>query len=81
MAGGMQKNGNASKITLIRESAVYLIDFSTVEGYFKTNQIVKAGDIVYVEPIKRVISDNSTTVALLLSTVTTVTALLVLFTR
>jgi polysaccharide export outer membrane protein len=81
MSGGMDKTGNASKITLIRNKDVYLIDFSTIEGYYDTNQIVKAGDIIYIEPIKRIISDNSTTVALILSSITTVTALLVLFTR
>jgi polysaccharide export outer membrane protein len=81
MAGGMQKTGNAEKITLIRGQEVYLIDFSTVEGYYKTNQIVKAGDIIYIEPINRVISENSSTIALILSSITTVTALLVLFVR
>jgi len=79
MAGGMGKTGNASKITLIRGKEVYLVDFSTVDGYYKTNQIVRAGDIVYVEPINRVISDNASSVAILLSTITTITALIVLF--
>lgn len=81
LAGGMERTGNASKITLIRESEVYLIDFSTIDSYYKTNQIVKAGDIIYIEPIKRIISDNSSTVALILSSITTVTALLVLFVK
>ena len=81
MAGGMEKTGNASKITLIRGSEVYLIDFSTIDSYYKTNQIVRAGDIIYIEPIKRIISDNSSSVALILSSITTVTALLVLFVK
>lgn len=79
MAGGMQKTGNASKITLIRGEDVFLIDFSTVEGYYKSNQIVKAGDIIYIEPINRVVSENASTLALLLSSITTITALVVLF--
>ena len=81
MAGGMQKTGNSSKITLIRGKELFLIDFSSVDGYYKTNQIVKAGDILYVEPINRVISENSSTIALVLSTITTATALIVLFAR
>ena len=81
MAGGMEKTGTASKITLIRGSEVYLIDFSTIDSYYKTNQIVRAGDIIYIEPIKRIISDNSSSVALILSSITTVTALLVLFVK
>ena len=81
MAGGMQKTGNAAEITLLRGKEVFLIDFSTVDGYYKTNQIVKAGDIIYIEPINRVITENSATIALVLSSITTVTALLVLFVR
>jgi len=81
MAGGLQRTGNASKITLIRGEEVFLIDFSSVDGYYKTNQIVKAGDIIYIEPINRVITENSSTIALVLSSITTVTALLVLFVR
>jgi len=79
MAGGMQKNGNASSIKLIRGKEVYLIDFSTVQGYYESNQIVKAGDIIYVEPIKRLIADNSNTLALILTMITTTTTLLILF--
>ncbi|MEN8247784.1 MAG: polysaccharide biosynthesis/export family protein [Bacteroidota bacterium] len=78
-AGGLGKVGNASKMKLIRGEEVFLIDFSTVEGYFNTNQLVKAGDIIYIEPINRVVADNANTFALILSAITTTTALLVLF--
>lgn len=81
LAGGLYNDGNAKKITLVRGNDVYLIDFSTVKGFYESNQIVKAGDIIYIEPIKRLISDNANSVALILSTITTATALLVLFTR
>jgi polysaccharide export outer membrane protein len=81
LSGGLQKNGNASKMTLIRGKEVFLIDFSTVEGYYKTNQLVKAGDIIYIEPINRLIADNANVFALILSLISTTTTLLVLFTR
>lgn len=81
LAGGLYNDGNAKKITLVRGNDVYLIDFSTVKGFYESNQIVKAGDIIYIEPIKRLISDNANSVALILSTITTATALLLLFTR
>lgn len=81
MSGGMDKTGNASKMKLIRGDEVFIIDFSTVKGYYESNQIVKAGDIIYIEPINRIIADNATTVALILSTITTTIALLVLFTQ
>jgi polysaccharide biosynthesis/export protein len=81
MAGGMKTNGNASKMKLIRGEEVFLIDFSTVSGYYESNQIVRAGDIIYVEPINRPLADNATSFALILSAMTTVLALLVIFVR
>ena len=79
LAGGMDKTGNASRIKLIRGSEVFLIDFSTVQGYYETNQIVLPGDVIYIEPIKRLIAENANVFALILSVVTTTTTLLVLF--
>ena len=81
MAGGMDKTGNAKAMKLIRGNEVFLIDFSTVKGYYESNQIVKAGDIIYIEPINRVVADNSGTIALILSMVTTTITLIVLVTN
>jgi polysaccharide export outer membrane protein len=81
MSGGLENNGNASAMKLIRGSEVFLVDFSTVEGYYASNQIVKAGDIIYIEPINRVLADNAGTIALILSMVTTTVTLLVLVTN
>lgn len=81
MAGGMDKTGNASAIKLIRGKEVFLIDFSTVKGYYESNQIVKAGDIIYIEPINRALADNAGTIALVLSMLTTTITLLVLVTN
>lgn len=79
MAGGLQNNGKASDLKLIRGDQVFVIDFSTVEGYYAGNQIVQPGDIIYVEPIKRFLSENGTEVALILSIITSLTTLLILF--
>ena len=79
IAGGMEKIGNAKAIKLIRGNEVFLIDFSSVKGYYETNQIVKAGDIIYIEPIKRALADNTGTIALILSMITTTTTLILLF--
>ncbi len=81
LAGGMEKTGNASAIKLIRGDEVFLIDFSTVKGYYESNQIVKAGDIIYIEPINRALADNAGTIALVLSMLTTTITLLVLVTN
>ena len=81
MAGGLEDKGNASAMKLIRGSEVFIIDFSTVESYYASNQIVRAGDIIYIEPINRAIADNAGTIALMLSMITTTVTLLVLVTN
>jgi polysaccharide biosynthesis/export protein len=78
MAGGMQENGNANSIKLIRGDETFLIDFSTIEGYYASNQIVQPGDIVYIEPIKRFFRGNAVEISVFLSLVTTTTTLLIL---
>ena len=78
LSGGMDINGNAEAIKLIRGEEVFLIDFSSVKGYYETNQIVKAGDIIYIEPIKRALADNTGTIALVLSMITTSITLIIL---
>ena len=81
MSGGLERTGKSSGIKLIRGDQVFIIDFSTVEGYYAGNQIVQPGDIIYIEPIKRVLADNATSVALILSAITSLTTILVLFIR
>jgi polysaccharide export outer membrane protein len=57
LAGGGGKNGNVSKIKVIRKienkQEVYLIDLSKIEGIRYSNMSVEAGDIIYVEPTKQ----------------------------
>lgn len=78
MAGGMKDLGNSSSIKLIRGEQTFLIDFSTIEGYYSSNQIVQPGDIVYIEPIKRFFRGNSVEITVFLSFVTTMTTILIL---
>ena len=56
-AGGIQEDGKAYKVKLIRENPdhskmpyVYLMDLSTIDGIMYGKSIVQAGDIIYVEP-------------------------------
>lgn len=81
MAGGMQENGNAESIKLIRGDKTFLIDFSTIDAYYATNQIVQPGDVVYIEPIKRLLRGNAVEISVFLSLLTTTTTLLVLLLR
>lgn len=55
LAGGISEDGKAYKVKLIRgdlrDPTVYLIDLSTIEGLKKSNIILQAGDIIYIEPL------------------------------
>jgi polysaccharide export outer membrane protein len=59
-AGGIQDNGKASMVKLIRGDAkkpkVYKIDLSSIEGMQQADLIVQSGDVIYVESAERAIS-------------------------
>ncbi|GHN01300.1 hypothetical protein WSM22_27890 [Cytophagales bacterium WSM2-2] len=58
MSKGVDNNAKAHNIRLIRDTHVYQIDFSTIQGYMEGNMIVESGDIVYVEPIRRPLTEG-----------------------
>ena len=53
MAKGLTNDARANNIKLIRGDHIYQIDFSTIKGYLEGDMLVEAGDIIYVEPIRR----------------------------
>ncbi len=53
MGKGLTNEAKAHNIRVIRGERVYLVDFSTIDGYRKGNMVMESGDIVYVEPIRR----------------------------
>lgn len=79
-AGGIGIDGKARNIRLIRGQDVYLIDFSTIEGYKQGNMIVQPGDLVYVEPLRRPFvegfRDYAPMVSMIISTTTLVMLLI-----
>lgn len=54
---GVDNYGKAHNIRVLRGEEFYLVDFSTIEGYRKGNMIMQHGDIVYVEPVRRPVSE------------------------
>lgn len=58
LAGGITETGKSNVIKLIRGDSrnpqVHLINLSTVEGMTKSNMLLQANDIIYVEPVKKV---------------------------
>ena len=70
----------ACNIRLIRDDEVYIIDFSTAEGYQQSRMRVVPNDIVYVEPVRRpfkeLIRDTAPLIAILSSLTTLVVVLI-----
>ena len=57
LAKGVAENGRGHNIRVIRNDEVMIADFSTFEGYKKSNFLMKPGDIVYVEPVRKPFSE------------------------
>lgn len=53
LAKGVGTDGKAHNIRVLRGNEIYLVDFSTIEGYMKNNLVLQSGDVVYVEPVRR----------------------------
>jgi polysaccharide export outer membrane protein len=62
LSGGVTENARVRNIRLIRgdlkDPEVQLIDLSTVEGMMQANLQMRPNDIVYVEPVRRVLRES-----------------------
>jgi polysaccharide export outer membrane protein len=54
-----------------------MVDFSTIDGYLKGNMIMEPGDIVYVEPVRKPLSEAMRDYGPLLSVVISVLTLII----
>lgn len=61
-AGGITDRGKAKKIRIMRQTPngrqVYLVDLSTMKGLDYADMIVQANDIIYVEPVPRIVRET-----------------------
>lgn len=74
---GIDNLGKAHNIRVLRGNEFYLVDLSTIEGYRKGNMIMQHGDIVYVEPVRRPVSEAVRDYGPLLSLGLSITTLIV----
>jgi polysaccharide export outer membrane protein len=77
LSKGVGNDAKANNIRLLREDKVFLVDFSTFDGYLKNNMIVEPGDIVYVEPIRRPFLEGLRDYGAVISLVTSIGAIVV----
>lgn len=81
MAKGVDNSGNVQNIRVIRNNQVFVVDLSTIDGYRKGNMLLESGDIIYVEPIRRPVSEGLQANSALFSIVTLVITLVAILTR
>ncbi|MDL5049243.1 polysaccharide biosynthesis/export family protein [Oscillatoria amoena NRMC-F 0135] len=77
LAGGLDRDSKAQNIRVLRGQEFYVADLSTLEGYTRTNMILQPGDIVYIEPIRRPVSEALRDYVSLISLITSFTTLIV----
>jgi polysaccharide biosynthesis/export protein len=53
LARGLDKTAKAHAIRVLRGKEIFMVDFSTYEGYIQSNLLIESGDVVYVEPIRK----------------------------
>ena len=82
LAGGISNQSRTDNIRLIRgdlnDPEVQVIDLSTIEGMRQASLQVQSGDIIYVQPVQRVVAEAVRDISPILSVVTSVFAIFVL---
>ncbi len=73
----VDNDAKAQNIRLIRDNEMFEIDFSSLQGYLKSDHIVQSGDIIYVEPIRRPFNEFFRDNGPIVSIVTSVLSLIV----
>ncbi|HEY8937081.1 MAG TPA: polysaccharide biosynthesis/export family protein [Cyclobacteriaceae bacterium] len=81
LAKGIPPNGKAKNIRVLRGEKIFVADLSTIDGYLKNNMIIEPGDIVYVEPVQRVVSEAIKEYGPVFTILTSITALIIVLTK
>jgi polysaccharide export outer membrane protein len=77
LAKGLNNYAKAQNIRVLRGDDVFVADLSTIEGYLKNNIAIEPGDIVYVEPVRRPVSEGLRDYGIIFSILTSLTTLVI----
>ena len=77
LAKGLPNDSKAHNIRVIRGDKIFVADLSTFEGYAKTNMTMAAGDVVYVEPVRRPFAEGLRDYGTLFTVATSITTLII----
>jgi polysaccharide export outer membrane protein len=75
LAKGVNNDAKAQNIRVLRQEKVFLVDFSTYDGYLKNNIVIEPGDVVYVEPVRRPFFEGVRDYGVLVSLATSISTL------
>lgn len=82
LAGGVEDGAKAQNIRLIRgdlhHPRIFLIDLSTMEGMRKSMLDVQPGDIVYIEPHKKIVTESLRDVTTVFASLASIVSLIIL---
>lgn len=78
LGSGLDNSAKAQNIRVLRGDEVYQIDLSTVEGYRKGDIVIQPGDIIYVEPVRKPLSEATRDYGTLLSVLVSLASLIVI---
>jgi len=77
LAKGLGSDAKSHNIRVLRGNQLFVADLSTFDGYVKDNLLIQSGDIVYVEPVRRVLTESVRDYIPILSALTALTTLVV----
>lgn len=75
LAKGINNDGKAHNIRVLRQDKVFVVDLTTFDGYVKNNMIIEPGDVVYVEPVRRPFVEGIRDYGVLISIATSISTL------
>lgn len=81
LAEGITPEGRADNIRVLRGDEVFVADFSTVAGYRNNDIVLAPGDIVYVEPARRPVTQTLRDFSPLVSIATSLITVIYLVTQ
>jgi polysaccharide export outer membrane protein len=81
LAKGLSNDAKAHNIRILRNDQVFIVDMSTIEGFKAGNLLIQPGDIIYVEPVRRPLSEGVRDYAGVFSLVVSLTTVIFLVTK
>ncbi len=78
LAKGLPNDSKAHNIRVLRNEQVFIVDLSTIDGFKAGNMLILPGDIIYVEPVRRPLSEGLRDYATLFTLIFSVATLILI---